>query len=303
MRKIGIIGLGNVGATVAYTLLAKGEADHLVLIDLNEQKAEAEYNDLSDALPRVNKHVQITLNDWDALKDAEIVVTAVGKITATAETGDRLAELKINAKNAYAIGEKLQDLDFKGIILNISNPCDVITRILQEASALPAEQVFGTGTFLDTARFQRFVGEKLEIAPKSVLGFVLGEHGSTEFVAWSTVRANNLIASQLFDEDEMQDIEKAPEKDAMSIAKGKGYTSYAIASTCVRLIEAIESDEHLYAPVSTYQDDCECYIGYPAVITRQGAISVKPLSLTRKESGLLFDSADKLKEKYNEVKK
>ena len=100
MRKVGIIGLGHVGATVAYTLFTHGIADELVLLDKNEDKVAAEYNDLHDTLARNNYYVRVTMQDWHELKDADVVVTAFGDIAASVKTGDRFGEFELNAKNA-----------------------------------------------------------------------------------------------------------------------------------------------------------------------------------------------------------
>lgn len=204
MRKIGIIGMGHVGATVAYTLFTHGEVDELILIDKNEAKVEAEYNDLHDTLARNNYFVNVRKQDWSALKDADIIVTAFGDIAASAKSGDRFGEFKLNAANAKEVGKKIKETGFDGVIINISNPCDAITQILQETTELKKNRVFGTGTFLDTARMQRIVGEKLDQDPRNVEGFVLGEHGSAQFTAWSTVRVNNKIAIQLFSEEDQE---------------------------------------------------------------------------------------------------
>lgn len=301
MRKIGIIGMGHVGATVAYTLFTHGIADELVLIDKNEDKVTAEYNDLHDTLARNNTFVNVRMQDWDALKDADIIVTAFGDIAASVKTGDRFGEVKLNAANAKEVGKKIKDSGFKGIIINISNPCDVVSQILQKTTGFKENKVFGTGTFLDTARMQRIVGEKLNQDPRNVEGFVLGEHGSSQFTAWSTVRVNNKIALQLFSEDEQEKISEQSNKNAFLVAKGKGYTSYAIATCAVRLVEAVFSDARLYCPVSTYNPEFKTYIGYPAIVGRDGVEELIPLKLTEVERNKLAASADKIKESVNKL--
>ena len=128
MRKVGIIGLGHVGATVAYTLFTHGIADELVLLDKNEDKVAAEYNDLHDTLARNNYYVRVTMQDWHELKDADVVVTAFGDIAASVKTGDRFGEFELNAKNAKEVGEKIKNSGFKGVLINISNPCDAVAQ-------------------------------------------------------------------------------------------------------------------------------------------------------------------------------
>lgn len=301
MRKIGIIGMGHVGATVAYTLFTHGIADELILIDKNEAKASAEYNDLHDTLARNNYFVNIRMQDWDALKDADIIVTAFGDIAASVKTGDRFGEFKLNAANAKEVGAKIKETGFKGVLINISNPCDAVSQILQETTGLKKNRVFGTGTFLDTARMQRIVGEKLGQDPRNVEGFVLGEHGSSQFTAWSTVRVNNKIALQLFTEEQQKQISEQSNKNSFIVANGKGYTSYAIATCAVKLIQAVFSDARLYCPVSTYNPEFKTYIGYPAIVGRDGVEELVPLKLTDSEHQKLISSANKIKEHLEDL--
>lgn len=302
MRKVGIIGMGHVGATVAFTLLTHGLVDEMVLLDKNEKKVAAEYNDLHDTLPRNDSYVNVRMQDWKALKNADIIITAFGDIAASVKTGDRFGEFKINAANAKEVGAKIKDSGFKGVIINISNPCDAVSQILQETTGLERNHVFGTGTFLDTARMQRIVGEKLMQDPRNVEGFVLGEHGSSQFTAWSTVRVNNKIALQLFSEDQQNEISAQSNKNAFAVANGKGYTSYAIATCAVRLVQAVFSDARLYAPVSTYDPEFRTYIGYPALVGRDGIEKLIKLRLTDDEYRKLKASADKIKEHLQQLK-
>ena len=302
MRKIGIIGMGHVGATVAFSLFTHGIADELVLIDKNEDKVSAEYNDLHDTLARNNYYVNVRMQDWDALKDADVVITAFGDIAATVKTGDRFGEFKINAKNAREVGKKLKEIGYKGVIINISNPCDAVSQILQETTGLKKNRVFGTGTFLDTARMQRIVGEKLGQDPHNVEGYVLGEHGSSQFTAWSTVRVNNKIALQLFSEKDQEEISAQSNKNSFIVAKGKGYTSYAIATCAVLLTQAVFNDAGLYAPISVYDPEFKTYIGYPAIIGRDGIEKLIQLKLTEEEHQKLVNSANKIKEHLDSLK-
>lgn len=294
--------MGHVGATVAFSLFTHGIADELVLIDKNEDKVSAEYNDLHDTLARNNYYVNVRMQDWDALKDADVVITAFGDIAATVKTGDRFGEFKINAKNAREVGKKLKEIGYKGVIINISNPCDAVSQILQETTGLKKNRVFGTGTFLDTARMQRIVGEKLGQDPHNVEGYVLGEHGSSQFTAWSTVRVNNKIALQLFSEKDQEEISAQSNKNSFIVAKGKGYTSYAIATCAVLLTQAVFNDAGLYAPISVYDPEFKTYIGYPAIIGRDGIEKLIQLKLTEEEHQKLVNSANKIKEHLDSLK-
>lgn len=295
MRKVGIIGLGNVGATVAYTLFTHGLADELVLIDLNEKKRDAEFNDLRDAAARNDKYVKVDAGEYADLADADLVVTAFGSIKASVESGDRFAEFPINTKNAKQVGPAIKASGFHGILLNITNPCDAVTTILQQTTGLPKEHVFGTGTFLDTARMQRIIGEKFEINPRSVDGFVLGEHGASQFTAWSTITAGGQTVTKMLSEDERKELSQQPNKNAFKVADGKGFTNWAVASCAAKLVEMVFSNAHAYVPASVYVPALGTYLGYPAVIGWNGVEKVGNLELPADEQKQLEESANYVK--------
>lgn len=301
LRKLGVIGIGNVGVTVAYTLVSQGIVDELVMIDTNDKKVLAEKLDFEDAMPRLPYHTKIKIQDYAALSDADVVITAFGDIEASIKTGNRFAEFKINSKNAVEVGTKLKEVGFKGVLINISNPCDAITTILQRETGLPKERVFGTGTFLDTARMQHVVGDYLNQDSRNVDGFVLGEHGNSQFTAWSTVRVNNKPLAEVISLDEIASLDGKPSEGAWIVASGKGYTSYAIATCGVRLAQAVMSDAKLFAPASVYVEEFGTYLGYPAIIGANGAEKVVPLELTAEEVEKLNESVAYIKEHVEQL--
>lgn len=303
MRKIGVIGLGHVGATVAYTIVTKGLADELVLIDTNQAKCTAEYYDLLDSLGRLDTFTHLTMQDYSALSDADIVITAFGDIKALAEGGDRFLEYHFNTTQAKAVGSALKAAGFNGIIINISNPCDVITGLLQHYSGLPHHQVFGTGTFLDTARMQRAVAQALQQNPHNIQGYVLGEHGESQFAAWSTILVQGEPITQLAEKYSLHlaDLDKAARDGGWLVFNGKKYTSYAIATCAVKLAQTVLSDAYLACPVSAYLEKYQCYVGYPAVIARSGVITLSPLTLTPQEQQQLDASATMIATKTQEA--
>lgn len=275
MRKLGVIGIGNVGVTVAYTIVSQGIADELVMIDTNDKKVLAEKLDFEDAMPRMPYHTEIKIQDYADLKDADVV---------------------INSKNAVEVGRKLKEAGFNGVLINISNPCDAITTILQQETGLPRNRVFGTGTFLDTARMQHVVGDYLHQDSRNIDGYVLGEHGNSQFNAWSTVRANNKPITEILSQAELEALDSKPSEGAWTVASGKGYTSYAIATCGVRLAQAVMSNAKLFAPASVYVEALGTYIGYPAIIGAEGAEEVVELKLNAKEEEQLARSVQYIKD-------
>lgn len=166
MHKLGIIGLGNVGSTLANNLVQSGAVDELVLIDKREDKLLADRLDLEDSFAASGHFVTIRTNDYTALSNAEILVISVGDIKAYfGDNPDRWVELEINRKNIKDIAENLKTSAFSGIIIVISNPCDAITTLLQKELDYPKEKIFGTGTLLDTSRLKRQLWQETGINP------------------------------------------------------------------------------------------------------------------------------------------
>lgn len=189
MRKVAVFGMGHVGATVAHYLVAGGFVDELALYDTNEAKVQADALDLRDAMANLPYHPHLTVNDDSQLRDCQVVVSALGKSKLVdTPDHDRFAEFKFTRTQVPLVAKKLVDNGFHGKLVDITNPCDVITAMYQKLTGLPKNHVMGTGTLLDSARMRACVGDALHVDSRSVVGFNLGEHGNSQFTAWSTVR-------------------------------------------------------------------------------------------------------------------
>lgn len=300
-RKIAIIGMGNVGAAVAHGLIAQGAFDDYVLIDKNEAKVKADALDFQDAAANLNHHANIIVNDYQALADADVVVSALGNIKLQDNpNADRFAELPFTSKEVPFVAGQLKKVGFKGIIIVISNPVDVITSLYQHYTGLPKERVIGTGTLLDTARMKRAVGVRFGVAPRSVYGYNLGEHGNSQFTAWSQVRIKGQPISIFASVEELDEIALEALKGGHTVFYGKKYTSYGIASAAIRLAVALVSDSHEELPVSNYYQPLDTYLSYPAIVGREGILEQVKLSLTEKEEEKLAYSAQFIKQKFAE---
>lgn len=300
-RKVGIIGMGHVGSTVAHGLIAQGTFDDYILIDTNEKKVMADAVDFTDAAANLNQHANIIVNDYEALADADVVISALGNIALQDNpNADRFAELPFTAKEVPAVAKKLKAVGFNGIIIAISNPVDVITSLYQHYSGLPKERVIGTGTLLDTARMKRAVSERFGVDARSVYGYNLGEHGNSQFTAWSQVRIKGQAISEFASPKELEDIAHEAMIGGHTVFYGKKYTSYGIASAAIRLAVAVVSDSHEELPVSNYYEPLDTYLSYPAIIGRQGVIEQIKLTLPTEEEDKLAYSADFIKQKFAE---
>ncbi|MCI1677428.1 MAG: L-lactate dehydrogenase [Ewingella americana] len=284
VRKVGIVGAGHVGADVAFSLVTQGLCDVIVLLDENQPKAASQALELRDMASLVSSRVKVLANDYAELHDADVLVVAVGPKTLLRE--DRLEELAETRAAVRQVIPQVIASGFGGVILNITNPCDVITQIIQQTSGFPHSQVLGTGTSLDTARMKRVVGEFFGFDPKSVTGYVLGEHGESQFVAWSTVRLGGRPVAELAGD---RDVDWAQMDDRVrgggwDILQGKGWTSFGIATATARLVDVILSDANSVYPVSAWDENLKVYIGQPAVIGKRGVVQTLMPELTAYEN-------------------
>lgn len=302
-RKVGVIGMGNVGSTVAHYIVAMGFADDLVLIDKNEAKVKADALDFEDAMANLPFHTNITVNDYSALKDADVIVSALGNIKLQDNpNADRFAELPFTRQAVKEVAQKIKESGFKGKIVAITNPVDVITSLYQKITGLPKNHVLGTGTLLDSARMKRAVAERLNLDPRSVDGYNLGEHGNSQFTAWSTVRVLGRPLTELADKSglDLEELDKEAKMGGWTVFQGKKYTNYGVATAAVKLVNAILSDSLTELPVSNFREEYGVYLSYPAVVGRDGVVEQAQLDLTEEELQKLQTSADFIKEKYQE---
>ena len=298
-RKVGVIGSGNVGSTLANNMLVAGTADTLVLIDTNELKLNSDATDFEDAAANLPTHTTVVRNDYEALADADVVVIAVGSIGVQNDDAkhDRFVELKVTSKAAKEVG-------FHGVLVSISNPCDVIAALFQKYTGLPKTQVIGTGTLLDTSRMKKVVGQKFDVDPRSVSGYNLGEHGNSQFSAWSQVRVMGHPVTELAKDRDDVDLDQLAEDvraGGYVVFHGKKHTNFGIAAAALRLVTAVLNDAHAELPVSNFREEYGTYVGYPAIIGRQGLVRQLQLDLTNEEKDKLAASAKYIKDRFDDV--
>lgn len=302
-RKVAIIGTGNVGAACAHYIVSSGFVDDLVMIDINEKKVQADALDFEDAMANLPFHTNIFVNDYSQLDDTDVIISAVGKIKLQDRVEpDRFAELDYTSNAVTDVATKIKATKFDGKIVVISNPNDVMVSIYQEITGLPKAHVMGTGTLLDSARMKRAVGAALNVDPRSVQGYNLGEHGNSQFTAWSTVKVLDQSISQLAEKDGL-DLDKLNDDIRMggfTVFSGKKYTNYGISTAAVRLTLAILNDAYIELPVSNFREEYGVYLSYPAIVGRDGIVKQIQLDLPQEELDKLQYSADYIKNKLPE---
>ena len=307
-RKVGVVGQGHVGETLANNLLVTGTVDELVLIDTNEKKLNANATDFEDAEANLPTHTKVVRNDYNVLKDADVVVIAVGNIGVQKDDAkhDRFVELNVNSTAAKEVGTKLKEVGFNGVLVSISNPCDVIAALFQKYTGLPKNQVIGTGTLLDTARLRKAVGQALDVDPRSVTGYALGEHGNSQFAAWSQVRVlgqNITDLAAVNDDLNLDSLAEATKAGGYTVFHGKLYTNFGIAAAALRLVTAILNDANIELPCSNFREEYGTYCGYPAILGKGGVVKQLQLNLTDDEKKKLAESANYIKTRFDDTVK
>ena len=184
------------------------------------------------------------MGEYDDLATADIVLSTLGHIELIKPGGDRFTELKANIPEIKEVSEQLNRINFKGILIATTNPNDVIVNIYSQLLNLPKSQIIGTGTCLDTARMKAQVSRALEIDARSVEGYVLGEHGNSQFTAWSTVRVGGQSFLEIAKEKNLnlKDLEEKARQGGFAVFNTKGYTNVAIAAATVSLMNLVLSD-------------------------------------------------------------
>jgi L-lactate dehydrogenase len=301
--KVGIVGAGMVGSSAAYALALLGLANDVVLVDLNVDLARAQAEDISHAVPFVSA-CRVTNGDYAELKGANIVIIAAGVSQRPGET--RLALLGRNAQVFRSVIAETSRVAPNAILLIASNPVDIMTEISTRLSGLPRSRVIGSGTILDTARFRSLLARHLSVSPQSVHAYVLGEHGDSEVLAWSSARVGSVpvetLARQLgqpLDADARAMIDGGVRNAAYTIINGKGATYYGIGAGLARIVRAISRDERDLLSVSVSTPDIlgvrDVSLSIPRIVGADGIIGDVIPDLDDTERDALRDSATLLK--------
>lgn len=257
--KAGIVGCGFVGSTAAYTLVLRGLVSELVLIDVNAKAARAHAEDILHATPFA-RAVRVVAGDYSLLDRADVVILCCGVGQRQGETRLQLLERNF-AVFSTVVGQVLRYAK-DAILLVASNPVDIMTHITLKLSGLPPQKVIGSGTILDTARFRALLGEHLGVSPSSIHAYVLGEHGDSEVLAWSSAKVGGVpigdFARQVGHDltGEVRDrITDGVRRAAYSIIEGKGATYFGIGAGIAHVIHTIRDDERRILTVSGLTGD------------------------------------------------
>lgn len=308
--KVGIVGAGQVGASAAYAIALLGKAREIVMIDLDPAMAAAQAEDISHAMPFAATS-EVRGGTYADLTGAEVVIIAAGVSQQPGES--RLDLLARNAAVFRAVTGEVLTYAPNAILLIASNPVDIMTGITVRLTGLPAHRVIGSGTILDTARFRVLLGQHLDIDPRSIHAYVLGEHGDSEVLSWSSaqVGARDLLS---FAKEKGRPItgtvraavDEGVRRAAYRIIEGKGATYYGIGAGLARLVAAIGGDENSVHSVSIMTPDVEGIqnvpLSLPRVVGKGGVIEDVAPEISSEEHKALKASAALLKDTLEAVK-
>lgn len=295
-----IVGTGNVGSSIAYALLNQRTAvKEITLVDIDNEDAKGEVMDLSDALAVAPSYLKLKAGDYHDAKDADICIITAGANQKPGETRTDL--VKKNAKIIKGIVGSVMDSGFDGIFLMVSNPVDTLSLLAYKYSGLPAEKVIGSGTVLDSARLRYDLAKKLDVHPKSVHAYQVGEHGDSEFALWSLATIGGEKIEKLVSKTDRTQIELDTRNRAYEIIKKKGATYYGIGACVTQIVNCILNDERRVLSVSNYDDNNGIYDGFPAVVGRSGVVRRLELPLSEQEGIKLQRSANAIKKTIEEV--
>ena len=305
--KVSIIGCGNVGMRYAYALTMQGLVRSLVITDLDRKRLEGEVMDLSHGAPYVSP-IEIIAGDYSDIKGSDLVVITAGKKQKPGQSRTDL--VKDNVEVFRQIISQVVKYAPSAVYLVVTNPVDVLSYATYKFSSKPAHEVIGSGTVLDTARFRFLLAQKCQIDPHNVHGYILGEHGDSEFPVWS----NTIVGGVPFEnydstcgrtgtdhhKEDMEAISKEVKESAYKIIDLKGETSYGIGLSLVRITRAILHDENAVLPVSTLIDDYlgikDIYLSLPSVVNKNGVRENLKIELSALEQDQFRHSAEKIKD-------
>lgn len=307
-RKVVIVGTGKVGSTFAFNLMISELANNIVLIDRSHETAEGHTKDLNHGLSFVSP-ARIRVGDYEDCQDADIVVITAGAAQKPGET--RIDLVRKNTEIFKDLIPRIVQHNPR-ILLIVSNPVDILTYVTLHLSEYPMNRVFGSGTLLDTARFQYLLGEHCQVDPRDINAYIIGEHGDSEVPVWSMVTIGGIPLNQFCSlcpkkctEKDKEDIFEQIKNAAYEIINKKGATYYAISLALVNIVGSILRNENSVSTVSTLLDDYygieDVCLSIPAIINNNGISELVKIELSKKEEKEFKASANVLKQVIGEL--
>ena len=309
LRKVAMIGCGFVGSASVFALMQSGLFSEIVLLDADKEKAKGEAMDISHGIP-FTRHMKIYAGDYDDIVDAHIIIISAGAGQKPGET--RLDLVHKNVEIFKKIIPEIAKRGFDGVLLIVSNPVDILTQVALKLSGFPEQRVIGSGTVLDTARLKYQLGEHLMVDSRSVHAFIVGEHGDSEVVAWSSANISGIALDRFCEmrghfrhAEATEEIANKVKNSAYEIINRKRATYYGIATSVKRICEVITRDEKSILPISHMTHGEHgidgVVLSMPAIVGSDGIEADVPITFNDEERKKLQASADQLKEIFDSL--
>jgi len=305
--KITILGAGNVGATVAYTLAVAGTCTDIVLVDINKAKAKGEAMDIHQGIS-FGHNIEVYDGTYEDAAGSDIVIVTLGLARKPGQTRLDLAQANVNI--IKDVMPQIAKAAPDAVYVVVSNPVDIITYTILKCTDLTPKQVLGSGTALDTSRLRSIIADHTGLSPNSIHANVLGEHGDSSMIAWSSSSIAGVPADEYCNDEETPDIDKDEilsevRTAGAEVIKRKGATFYAIAMSVNKICDSILRDAKNIIPVSTLINDKyginDVCLSLPCVIGCNGIEREISPSLTEEETAQLQASAKALKSVINQI--
>jgi len=303
--KIVVIGAGNVGATVAYTLLLNNLCNEIVKVDVAKDKASGEALDMQHATSFSNP-VQIRDGDYDECADADVIIVTAGVARKPGQTRIELA--KTNVAIAKDIAANIKKHNANPLVVVVSNPVDIITYVIRQELGAPANRCFGSGTSLDTARLRYACAAQLNIDVRDMNIYMCGEHGDTMFPVWSSANVAGAPLKDMLEASgaNCEEILTRTIDGGAEIIRKKGATYYGVSAATAKIVSAILKDENAVLPVARVQEGdflgvSDVALSLPYIVNRSGIVKSVPIAMNEAEKESFKSSAAKLREVLDEV--
>lgn len=299
--KVAVIGAGLVGAQVAFSIVTQGICDELVIIDLNNDLAKAHAYDLQDSVEYLSRNIHVNYGDYDECYDADIAIIAAAPPFKKGQT--RLDMRDEAAKIIKSVVTSLMSSGFDGIIINITNPVDVLSHYIYKLSGFPKNRVIGTGTSLDSARLSNLIGRMIDVDPRSVHAYTMGEHGDSQMAPWSRMAVGGKPILEVMRDNEHLTGNHDPKEllssttvRAWEIIDGKGMTSFGIATATAAIVRAIFHNANRVMMLSALLEgeygENDIFASVPCIINNTGIKEIVQVRLTNDETRQLKKSMD-----------
>lgn len=300
--RIAIIGVGQVGGAAAFGLILRSITCELLLVDTNLVLRDSQVRDLTDVAYTTNSGTRIRGGNYHEAGQCDIIVITAGSRHIVGQSG--LDSSSRNVSIVRNVIEALCPIRSDAILLVVSNPVDLLTTLALELSRLPASQVIGAGTFLDSARLRAVMAERIGIAANSIDVYVVGVHGDSEVAAWNAASIGGVpVDKTLLPEAMSAEVEQQCREHCQSIVSTKGSTPFGMGSVVASICSSIVLDKRNVKAVSYFQPEFGCCFSLPVVLGREGIVRTVQMPLSDEEKARIAGAAARVEAQMDRIRR